>query len=355
MVDARVARRSGTRHGRMVAPRTNTRSHRPAVGREPPRSVCKSSPMPSRSGPRPPWAARLGWWFVGGTLVVLILVASNAGVFRGFEPADVSRGDALVRAAVGAAIGGLLAAVIQHSRRRDGERMPRVTARALTATLVSLFAIAAITTSPRTSVTGGGEGSPTVTTVVLPSNSTPDTGPPAEAPPPDSNGSSGDVGSGLMGVVIAFGLAAIIAIMLTYRRLRDDRPGRLAPWAKAPALPDDQTTIVDEVAAAASFAASARLLLDDPDPRRAVIAAYAALLDGLSVAGVPREPYEAPEEHLHRALVALHVPEDSAATVTDRFLRARFSRHEVTETDRRTALQALLAAERSLRDRQITV
>jgi hypothetical protein len=156
-----------------------------------------------------------------------------------------------------------------------------------------------------------------------------------------------------MGVVIAFGLAAIIAIMLTYRRMRDDRPGRLAPWGRAPDLPEADA-VIDEAAAARTFADSARMLLNDPDPRRAVIAAYAALLDGLGAAGAPREPYEAPEEHLRRALQLLHVPAAAATAVTERFLAARFSQHPVTESDRHAALDALRAAERHLLDRNLT-
>ena len=309
--------------------------------------------MPSRSGP--PWSSwsRHVWWLVGAVLLVVLMLASSGGVFRGFLPADVSRRTAFVRAALGAAIGAASAWAIRRTLLRRDVPPSGDTMRGVTMMLVALFAITAMTTAPRTTPTGDGGSAPTASTVILPSTPTPDTGPAAQRPVEEAGSSSDDVGSGVMGVVIAFGLAAIIAIMLTYRRMRDDRPGRLAPWVRAPDLPEGEATI-DEAAAARTFADSARLLLDDPDPRRAVIAAYAALLDGLAAAGAPREPYEAPEEHLRRALLLLHVPADSSTAVTERFLAARFSRHPVTESHRHAALDALRVAERHLRDRNLT-
>ena len=283
-------------------------------------------------------------------MLLTVLMASTAGVFRHFEPAHVDRGDALVRAVIGAAIGGVVAGGVHLALRRLGRTPDRQTTKGLALMLVSLFAIAAVTTSTRSAPPTDDATSPT-TTVLLPSTPTTDDGPPADRPADDTVSSSEDVGSGLMGVIIAFGLAAIVAIMLTYRRTRDDRRGRLAPWGSAPELPDRSP--MDEAAAAQTFADTARLLLDEDDPRRAVIAAYAALLDGLAAAGAPRAPYEAPEEHLHRALAVLEVPADASAAVTDLFLLARFSEHPVTDAERRRAVVALQAAEHSLRERSV--
>ncbi|MBI4934086.1 MAG: DUF4129 domain-containing protein [Actinobacteria bacterium] len=306
--------------------------------------------MPSRPGPHWSSGSRPAWWLAGVALLLTVLVASAAGVFRHFEPADIDRGDALRRAAIGAVIGGVVASGVFLGLRRRDRAPDRETLKGLAMVLVSLFAIAAVTTSPR-SAPQTDDVTPPATTVLLPSNPTTDTGPPADRPADDTTGSSEDVGSGLMGVIIGFGLAAIVAIMLTYRRTRDDRRGRLAPWGSAPMLPEPAP--MDEEAAAQTFADTARLLLDDDDPRRAVIAAYAALLDGLADAGAPRAPYEAPEEHLHRALDALDIPADASAVVTDLFLLARFSEHPVTDTERRRAVAALQAAERALRERSV--
>ena len=87
---------------------------------------------------------------------------------------------------------------------------------------------------------------------------------------------------------------------------------------------------LDVEAAADSFDDSAGSIGDDDDPRTAIIAAYARLLDGLAEVGCARLPYEAPEEHLHRSLVALGVSPEPMSVVVDKFLVARFSTHPVT-------------------------
>jgi hypothetical protein len=110
--------------------------------------------------------------------------------------------------------------------------------------------------------------------------------------------------------------------------------------------------MVDDEAAAQSFAHSARILLTGDDARRAIIAAYAALLDGLAAAGAPRAPHEAPEEHLRRALEVLAIPADDASNVTALFLLARFSSHPVGDADRALAVAALRSAERHLRNQR---
>ncbi len=85
------------------------------------------------------------------------------------------------------------------------------------------------------------------------------------------------------------------------------------------------------------------------DPRSAIIAAYARLLDGLAEVGCARLPYEAPEEHLHRSLLALGVSPEAMSAVVDKFLVARFSTHPVTEADRDEVRDALRAAAAQLR------
>jgi Domain of unknown function (DUF4129) len=95
----------------------------------------------------------------------------------------------------------------------------------------------------------------------------------------------------------------------------------------------------------------------DPDPRRAVIAAWARMERGLAAAGLPREPAEAPFEYAARvldsALVAAPAPvggEGSAAVhrLTGLFERAKFSRHHIGPADRDQAVAALRAVRREL-------
>ena len=90
-------------------------------------------------------------------------------------------------------------------------------------------------------------------------------------------------------------------------------------------------------------------LTDSRDPRQAVIAAYARLLDGLRDAGAGREPAEAPFEHVARVLGTLGVRPEPLRQLTALFAEARFSTHPITEAQRAAALTALEDARADLR------
>ena len=76
-------------------------------------------------------------------------------------------------------------------------------------------------------------------------------------------------------------------------------------------------------------------------PRAAVIACYARMEGLLVVAGVPRRPTDTPLELLARALISLSAATQSVTILTELFERARFSDHEIDETMRARALEAL--------------
>ena len=79
----------------------------------------------------------------------------------------------------------------------------------------------------------------------------------------------------------------------------------------------------------------------EPDPRRAIIAAYAAMERSFSDAGLGRHAWEAPIEYLRRVLAgALGAPED-VHTMTHLFEVAKFSLHPVDESMRGEAIGAL--------------
>ena len=98
-----------------------------------------------------------------------------------------------------------------------------------------------------------------------------------------------------------------------------------------------------ELAAAVAQAVDESLddLRAEPDPRRAVIAAYARLERVLAAHGLPRKPAEAPLEYLGRMLAELSVSDRAARALTDLFERAKFSQHAVGPEMKEQAIDAL--------------
>lgn len=92
-----------------------------------------------------------------------------------------------------------------------------------------------------------------------------------------------------------------------------------------------------------------RAMLADPDPRTAVIGAYARLLAALDEAGFPRRAEEAPHEHLWRSLGPLGVRRPPVHRLAELFVRARFTPHPITDEHRRAAIAALADAVGDLR------
>ena len=98
----------------------------------------------------------------------------------------------------------------------------------------------------------------------------------------------------------------------------------------------------------------------EPDPRRAVIAAYARLERVLAAHGLPRKPSEAPLEYLGRMLADLSVSDRAAGALTELFERAKFSQHAVGPEMKEQAIEALetvrddLLAARALAEQERT-
>jgi hypothetical protein len=86
----------------------------------------------------------------------------------------------------------------------------------------------------------------------------------------------------------------------------------------------------------------------EPDPRRAVIAAWARMERGLAAAGLPRHPAEAPFEYAARVLEAALARPSSVHRLTGLFERAKFSHHPVGQADRQEAIAALRTVRREL-------
>ena len=90
-------------------------------------------------------------------------------------------------------------------------------------------------------------------------------------------------------------------------------------------------------------------LRNEPDLRRAIIAAYARMERALAAGGIPRRPSEAPFEYVERALGDLETSGESAQRLTDLFEWAKFSQHEPEPEMRDEAISALVAVRDELR------
>jgi hypothetical protein len=84
-------------------------------------------------------------------------------------------------------------------------------------------------------------------------------------------------------------------------------------------------------------------LRNDPNLRRAIVAAYARMEHALGRAGLPRHPAEAPFEYVERALVGLDTSSASVRRLTALFESAKFSQHEPEPEMRDEAIEALMA------------
>jgi hypothetical protein len=84
-------------------------------------------------------------------------------------------------------------------------------------------------------------------------------------------------------------------------------------------------------------------LRNDPNLRRAIVAAYARMEQALGRAGLARHPAEAPFEYVERALLSLDTSAESARRLTALFERAKFSHHEPEPEMRDEAIDALVA------------
>jgi hypothetical protein len=105
--------------------------------------------------------------------------------------------------------------------------------------------------------------------------------------------------------------------------------------------PPDATAVERRHAAAEAVELGLDALRREPDPRRAVIAAYAAMVLSLSRSGFPREHSEAPMEYLRRILTGFAGVAREVATLTHLFQLAKFSNHVVDDEMRGTAIGAL--------------
>jgi hypothetical protein len=134
-------------------------------------------------------------------------------------------------------------------------------------------------------------------------------------------------------VVVLLGGTAVV-LLASRRTKRAPRPWRLGRRGDAVSLALDES--LDD-------------LRDDPDLRRAIVAAYARMERALESIGLGRHPSEAPFEYIGRALTSLETSSTAAERLTTLFEWAKFSHHEPEPHMRDEAIDALVAVRDELR------
>jgi hypothetical protein len=90
----------------------------------------------------------------------------------------------------------------------------------------------------------------------------------------------------------------------------------------------------------------------EPDPRRAVIGAYARMERSLAGVGMPRSGHETSLEYLDRLLTMLDAPGAVVRRLTDLFQVAKFSDHPIGEEMKQEAIALLVELREYLRGRE---
>jgi hypothetical protein len=137
--------------------------------------------------------------------------------------------------------------------------------------------------------------------------------------------------------LVVLGLVILAAALLLIRPSERWTPTYTARRSAAPAVK-------------AAIQASLADLRDDPDARRAVVAAYRRMETTLAAAGLPRSAAEAPREYLTRALGSLELSPGPPSKLTSLFERAKFSLLAVDLPLRDDAIGALVAMQHELEE-----
>lgn len=146
-------------------------------------------------------------------------------------------------------------------------------------------------------------------------------------------------GSSIGWVPVVAGAVAALAAVVAYRFLRRRR-ARLAPMERAAAEREAFQQKRREAAAVLELSLDA--LYAEPDPKKAIIAAYARMDGWLAHTGFGRRPSEAPFEHLDRVMGSLGATAAVGAQLADLFERAKFDRRPCGPEMKQAALGALV-------------
>jgi hypothetical protein len=134
-------------------------------------------------------------------------------------------------------------------------------------------------------------------------------------------------------IALAIGAVGAVASFIAYKR--------------RPPLPvKEPLTLQEQVAATIDDAIDD--LEHEPDPRRAVIAAYARMERALGRHGLERRLSETAIEYLRRVLHELTARSAAVEQLTSLFERAKFSKHEITAEMKQQAIDSLVEIRESL-------
>jgi hypothetical protein len=193
---------------------------------------------------------------------------------------------------------------------------------------------------------GDGPSPATPTAVLSSDSSTPSEDDPSAADPVSHRNTATAVVQVLAVVlnIAALGLALVLLARLLrwvarVRRLRRVRRSQVA------ALDGPAFQVLPPSAAVArellADAEGQRDALTDGAPRNAIVSCWQRFEAAAAAAGVERKEWETSSEHIIRILELVTADSTAVSRLARLYREARFSEHELTETDRAAALQAL--------------
>lgn len=115
---------------------------------------------------------------------------------------------------------------------------------------------------------------------------------------------------------------------------------------------EDFDVLPDVAAAVVGQAATQRAALLDGAPRNAIVQCWLQLERDVAAAGLHRDPADTSLEFTERVLARYTVDSEAIEELAARYREARFSEHQLDETDRDAALAALDRLHRTLAETQ---